>query len=61
MLKLLKLKLFFSRFGVAKLFGEIDIKKSKILQKAERISIIMEKSNSKHWDQLAYKESKVII
>ena len=47
-------------FGVKKLFAEINPATSKFLLKNNGVTIIMFKKDKKQWDQLPFKENKVM-
>lgn len=47
-------------FAIKKLFGEIKSAESKFILKANEIRIILIKKENKNWDQIQFKEDKVV-
>ena len=47
-------------FAIRKLFADIDPTESKYLLKNNAIYLVLHKKEKKNWDQVAYKDNKVI-
>ncbi len=48
-------------FAIKRLFGEIKPEECKFLLKNNGITIIMKKKDNKNWDQIQFKEEKVVL